>query len=321
MGMSASQARMLSLTARLSDLELRAQEISNAKIRLSDQAAQASQDYSDALDKQTLKVYSGLTSSGTSSYVDATAYNLTTYGAISTTDKQRFIKNQAGQVITTNAIKNYYDATIASTITVDTIAFTVGAFFAQYPNASALGKDLQAVVPTMTDAQVQSFFDKALSDSEAIFTAKKGSAAGAQTTYDQNTFAEIILSGQPPATDGTSNDSNLKNSDWLQSQVNAGNIFLYEYDPTGGTSGTGDFTNVSWTSGDSSLSEITNNTQTAKAEAEYETNMASIQSKDKRFDTQLSNIDTEHTAVQTEIESVKKVIQKNIERGLKIFDA
>ena len=43
MGLSASQARMLSLTARLSDLELRAQTIENAKIRLSDESAAASQ--------------------------------------------------------------------------------------------------------------------------------------------------------------------------------------------------------------------------------------------------------------------------------------
>ena len=56
MGLSASQARLLSLTARLSDLELRAQTISNAKIRLSDQSEGASRKYSDALDKQTLKI-------------------------------------------------------------------------------------------------------------------------------------------------------------------------------------------------------------------------------------------------------------------------
>ena len=115
MGLSASQARMLSLTARLSDLELRAQTIENAKIRLSDESAAASTAYSDALDKQTLKVYSGLQSNGTSSYITATAANLTTYNAISTTDKQRFIQNAAGQVLVSNVIKAAYDSNSSST--------------------------------------------------------------------------------------------------------------------------------------------------------------------------------------------------------------
>ena len=119
----------------------------------------------------------------------------------------------------------------------------------------------------------------------------------------------------------TANTTNENSSEWLQSQIDGGNIFLYEFDSTGGSAGTGDYVNVSWTSGDASLSEVTDSTQTAKAEATYETTMANIQSKDKRFDTQLSTIDTEHTATQTEIDSVKKVMQKNIERSFKIFDA
>ena len=41
MGMSASQARLLSLTARLSDNEHSGQNISYAKIRLADQTEQA----------------------------------------------------------------------------------------------------------------------------------------------------------------------------------------------------------------------------------------------------------------------------------------
>jgi len=60
---------------------------------------------------------------------------------------------------------------------------------------------------------------------------------------------------------------------------------------------------------------------TAKAEATYESTMASIQTKDKRFDLQLKQIDTEHSATQTEVDSVKKVIDKNTERSFKMFSA
>jgi len=57
----------------------------------------------------------------------------------------------------------------------------------------------------------------------------------------------------------------------------------------------------------------------ARAEAEYETAMNEIQNKDKRFDLELQTIDTEHKAIQTEIDSVNKVMDKNIERTFKIF--
>ena len=58
MGMSASQARLLTLTSRMSDLELQAQQIGNAKIRLSQKTAEAAADYNGALTKGVLQVQS-----------------------------------------------------------------------------------------------------------------------------------------------------------------------------------------------------------------------------------------------------------------------
>jgi hypothetical protein len=49
MGMAASQARLLTLTARLADNELRSQTINNAKMRLAALSAQASDEYVRAL--------------------------------------------------------------------------------------------------------------------------------------------------------------------------------------------------------------------------------------------------------------------------------
>ena len=279
MGMSASQARLLSLTARLSDLELQAQSISNAKIRLSDMSAAAAKTYSDALNKETMKVYSGLQSNGVSSYIDATAKNLTTYGMISTTDKQRFIKDSSNKVLVTKAVGDAYDSANGnSNAFLDSV---VG--YHDQASATAAGK-----------------------------TYDSGSV-----TYNTNVFNEIKESGgyHYPG------DTNMNDKDWLQSQVDNGNIFLYEYDSTAGSAGTGDYTNVSWNSGDATLQEISDTTQTAKAQATYDTTMANIQSKDKRFDLSLETIDTEHTAIQTEVDSVKKVIDKNIERSFKIFNA
>ena len=54
MGMSASQARLLSITARMNDVEFKSQSISNTKLRLADESEQVSRDYTDALNKQKL---------------------------------------------------------------------------------------------------------------------------------------------------------------------------------------------------------------------------------------------------------------------------
>lgn len=289
MGMSASQARMLSLTSRLSDLELRAQEISNAKIRLSDQAEKASQAYSDALDKQTLKIYSGLQSDGTSGYVDATLKNLTSYGSASTADKFRYVKTTSGAMVVDADVASMYAANSGDKATFIT----------------ACGSKYGVTVTDQTSTGYKYYadlFDQISANGYVTPDGKSSSKTAAANTAVTST-------------------TNENNSTWLQSQIDAGNVYLYEYDSTGGTTGTGAFVNVSWTSGDSALSEVTDKTDTAKAEADYETNMSSINSKDKRFDVQLQDINTEHTAVQTEIDSVKKVIQKNIERGFKIFDA
>lgn len=55
MGMSASQGRLLSITARLTSNEYESQQISNAKMRLSTQSEEASSEYIAALNTQQLQ--------------------------------------------------------------------------------------------------------------------------------------------------------------------------------------------------------------------------------------------------------------------------
>lgn len=136
-------------------------------------------------------------------------------------------------------------------------------------------------------------------------------------SYYTNLFNEIKESRNTiPLSDNV-----MKNSDWLTKQIEDGNIFLFEYNKTGGSNGTGDFVNVSWNSGDTSLQMISDKEDMARAEADYEVTMSQIQAKDKRFDLQLTEINTEHKAIETEVDSVKKVIDKNIDRTFKTFNA
>lgn len=57
----------------------------------------------------------------------------------------------------------------------------------------------------------------------------------------------------------------------------------------------------------------------AAASAKYKQITDRLQAQDKQLEIELKNIDTQHQAVQTEIDAVKKVIDKNIEMTFKTF--
>ncbi len=72
----------------------------------------------------------------------------------------------------------------------------------------------------------------------------------------------------------------------------------------------------------SSCSMITDETEQAaidKAEAEYNKSMQEIQAKDKRYELDQKKIDTQYNAYLAEEESIKSVLNKNVERSFKTF--
>ena len=78
MGMSASQARLLAITSRMNDIELRSQQIANTKLRLADESEQVANKYTEALNANKL-TYTDY-SSGQAQKIDLTPSNLSTYG-------------------------------------------------------------------------------------------------------------------------------------------------------------------------------------------------------------------------------------------------
>lgn len=70
---------------------------------------------------------------------------------------------------------------------------------------------------------------------------------------------------------------------------------------------------------DNCIQEVADERAIARAESKYKQDMADLENKDKQFDLQLRKLDTEHEALQTEYESVKNVIDKNVESSFKIF--
>lgn len=67
------------------------------------------------------------------------------------------------------------------------------------------------------------------------------------------------------------------------------------------------------------ITESTVDVDITLAEAKYKREMAKIEAKDKRYDMELKTLDTEHETLKQEYEQIKKVIQKNIDRNMKMF--
>ena len=108
MGMSASQARLLSLTARLSDNEHSGQNISYAKIRLADQTEQANKDYLNALKATKLTVLTGFNGSD-EIYTDISYALMTGYNTIAN-NTQYVVTDKKGKVLVTQKLAKAFEA-------------------------------------------------------------------------------------------------------------------------------------------------------------------------------------------------------------------
>lgn len=102
MGMSASQARLLSITARMSDNEQTAQALSFAKERLADRSEQITDEYNNALAATKLQIMTGF-ADGAASFSDV-SYSLLSSPQVTTLGKQYIVTNPEGKVLVTKNV-------------------------------------------------------------------------------------------------------------------------------------------------------------------------------------------------------------------------
>ena len=115
----------------------------------------------------------------------------------------------------------------------------------------------------------------------------------------------------------------MNNAEWLQYALRNGKVTLERVDFTEPTEyGTGldkyTWNSIQWTNA-ADITESQNEAAITKAEVEYEQALNDIQAKDKQYDNQLKILDTEHNALQTEYDSIKSIIEKTVERNLKLY--
>ncbi len=107
MGMAAGQARLLSITSRMSDNELRAQIINNNKIRLATESSQVSEAYVTALNEAQM-MFTSYDADNNASYQKLTFNAMTAYNPY---NNQYILTNNSGNVLLSEAdAVNYKNA-------------------------------------------------------------------------------------------------------------------------------------------------------------------------------------------------------------------
>ena len=281
MGMSASQARLLSITSRMNDIELRSQQISNTKIRLADESEQVANNYTRALNASKL-TYTDY-SSGQAKTVDLTPKNLSNYGLclVNRSDNSIFSGDVTpAQMYEMIESGQFFLAKAGQTTTTPT----------------------QAQIPTLANSNNVTFVNKLNPTNTATFVNKLNPT---NTVTNWNTISGMEQTGE------VINASSKKytfTDFWDEVDIEDTNIKTYLQNPE----------EVS-VSGNTFLNIQSDDTNLAKAEAEYNAQTAKINAKEKKLDQQMKEMDTEHSALKTEYDSVKSLISDNISKSFQLF--
>ena len=239
MGLAASQARLLLLTARKSDLEFRAQQITNAEMILAMQTEEIARTYSNKLSNQTLRYID----QASQTEIEVTAANLSN---LSATGMKLQILDDNGE---------WQDWVSDGTKTVT-----------GYQNENG-----------------------------EVITIEEYNLL---TDEDKTNYKEMFV---------MNNETNNYKGPQILEGINGGTMRIV-------TSG-----GVELGVNDTAFSVGYNTADDAAADAEYRSKTAAIQIKEKRLQMDLQQVETQQKACDTEIDSVKKVMDKNIERTFKVF--
>ena len=142
-----------------------------------------------------------------------------------------------------------------------------------------------------------------------------GDADNMQFNYYLKLFDAIKEAGGCQEIDAAVKDGD-DGATWFQNMIKAGLISIQMSDRVNNK---WSVTNLATSANVNCLQEKTDTNAAKKADAEYEHALKIINTKDTRFDTELSKLETERTAITQEMDSIKKVRDDNEQRTFGIF--
>ncbi|MBQ4115358.1 hypothetical protein IJD34_08145 [bacterium] len=385
MGMAASQARLLSLTGRLHDVELKAQGIMSEKLALATQKDAIYQEYNEALEATSIKV-AYWNDDASTRLVDANYNSLCNYNE-NRCQQYALRDNKTGKLIVSQevmtAFNDYGNDKYAFAYSMVGFKKEDHNWDQNFPTSSQIGVGkaqddfgIECEIGTgysayMTECE-QVVYDKycnsdptlkekyaniskaeddflrqdALDDFRSYLYLKYEKEIYAQVNINKNGVKGEDYSVSNPNLDwedlkdefnfyvnlweaideaggcqevDTQYASGEEGNDWLQNMVEAGLLTILEFNKKGNDRVWTE-TSVATSTNNNYLQEVeADDAEIKKAEAKYNHELDLINSKDKKFDTELSKLETERSAITKEMDSIGKVRDENVERTFGIF--
>ena len=313
MGMSASQARLLTLTSRMNDIELRSQQIANTKIRLADESEQVANKYTAALNasKFTFTDYS----TGQAKTIPMTFNNMNSLGS-----GYRLVATN-GKTIVSKSQNNSYKMAMKDYRTPHFGSWSDNSDSVHFRNAQAVyGLNEKFGVSSFKDAYKKLGLDENTSGGWTPLI-ERGLVSQNEVSLFDNQFIKFFAdtsgdtynNGNSMQDDGVIyiDDATANDPNWLYDAIESGQ-FKIEQKTAEGWKETS-------TSSNTQIAIQSDDTNLAKAEAEYNADTAKINTKEKKLDQQMKEMDTEHSAISTEYDSVKSLISDNISKSFQLF--
>ena len=116
------------------------------------------------------------------------------------------------------------------------------------------------------------------------------------------------------ANDGWAENNEVQDPEYLQEMIQNGMMFITNMSDDG-------FYYQRNYQTFSYVKEVSDESEIAKAEADYRANKEKLNMKEQKLDLKMKNLDTEISSLTTEYDTVKNVISKNIEKGFKRYSA
>lgn len=284
MGLSASQARFLQLTARKSNVEYQAQQISFQRLQLSNKLESASMEYNEKISNKKF-VYKYNSGTGEQK-VDLTYQNYKNY------------MNQQMEGLSTAQDKLYLVSSSGNKIIVASEEEMI-AMIDAYNSSIASSNDENVSIIPATDED----------DAQATDNIQEGVSAGVSNKKTERKLTEkdfMIV-------------EDVNDADKFNKYIEEG-VFLFAKLVENPDTGQKEFEAHSWESlGNGVISEEYDKSDDAAAEAKYDKVRNETQRLDKALEMELDKLETERNAIQTEMDSISKVIDDNIEKTFKIF--
>ena len=396
MGLAASQARLLSITSRMHDVEYKAQNIMNQKVQLATQEDAAYTEYCAALDSK--KVQVAFANGSQTTYIDATYSNMCRFDSTGNRKCQYAITDaESGKMIVDQEVYDTYQeySNDKYSFAWAMLGFVEGGEYSDFcwdddSNGNNVGGNSGAVhgdasaggsgsMLAMTEVE-RIVFEKYKDDSQYVklkaayqeslkgddYSAQKEALAnfrdelystpalraeiyelmrldksqdketslsnrtyisGFPDSYDETMsnkfqyylrmFEGIVESGGCVSVFDYADEGNTDN-EWFTNMIKSGSVILNMYNNNGPDKGWTE-TSIATSTNENYLKEANDDLRIKKAEAKYEHELNQIKRKDSQYDRDLQNLETERTALKTEMDSIKKVKDDNIERTFGMF--